>query len=161
MTKFFSFIRRMITVFAYLAGGSILAMMLITVVDVILRIFGVGLSGVYDLVRALGVISVACALPYVTAVKGHIAIEYLYHKCNRIGRIILDTFFRISSVLIFGSLAIETFKHGLHLFKSGEVFATLGMPVFWIPLVISLNCILMILVFAYHLLHPGKEYIKP
>ena len=159
--KFFSFISRIIIILAYIAGVSILLMMTITVVDVILRIFDIGITGAYDLVRAFGVIAVACALPYVTAAKGHIAIKFFYHKCNYHGRLILDFMFRISSLVIFGGLTIYTFRHGLSLFHSGEVFPNLGIPVFWIPFVISLNCLLMMIVFIYHLIHPGTEYIKP
>ncbi len=159
--KFFSSVSRIIIIFAYIAGGAILLMMMITVVDVILRMFGIGITGAYDLVRACGVLAVACALPYVTAVKGHIAIEFFYHKCSRRGRLILDIIFRFSALVIFGGLMIQTFRHGLSLYSSGEVFPNLGMPVFWIPLVISLNCLLMIVVFIYHLIHPGKEFIKP
>ena len=159
--KFFSFISRIIILFAYIAGGAILLMMMITVVDVILRIFSIGITGAYDLVRACGVIAVACALPYVTAAKGHIAIEFFYHKCSLRGRLILDFVFRISALVIFGGLTVQTFRHGLSLYSSGEVFPNLGMPVFWIPFVISLNSLLMMLVFIYHLIHPGKEFIKP
>ena len=136
-------------------------MMAVTVVDVILRIFDMGITGAYDLVRACGVIAVAFALPYVTAVKGHIAIEFFYHKCDRKGRILLDIIFRLSSIIIFGGLTLYTFRYGLSLYSSGEVFPNLGLPVFWIPFVISLNSLLMMFVFVYHLYRPGKEYIKP
>jgi TRAP-type C4-dicarboxylate transport system permease small subunit len=136
-------------------------MMAITVVDVLLRLFGIGITGAYDLVRVCGAIAVSCALPYLTAVKGHIAIEFFYHKLSRRGRIVLDTLFRLLSLLIFGTLAWRVFLHGLSLLKTGEVFPNLGIPVFWIPMVISLNCVLMMVVFVYHLLHPGREYIKP
>lgn len=158
---FFKAMGRLITTFAYMAGVSILLMIIVTLLDVILRIFNVSITGIYDLVRALGVISVAFALPYVTAVKGHIAIEYFYLKCGRGGRFFLDTLFRISALIIFGILAFQTFKHGLSLFRTGEVFPTLKLPVFWIPLVISFNSVLMMIIFIYHLLNPGKEYIKP
>lgn len=159
--KFFSIISRVIKVFAYIAGISILLMMGITVIDVIMRLFNTGLTGAYDLVRALGALSVACGLPYLTAVKGHIAIEYFYHKSGRAGRIVMDLIIRVSSIIIFGFLSYHTFKHGLSLLSKGEVFPNLGLPVFWIPLVISLNSLLMIIVFIYHMTHPGKEYIKP
>ncbi len=159
--KFFSFISRLIIISAYVAGVSVLLMMIITVADVILRIFNIGITGAYDLVRACGVIAVACALPYVTAAKGHIAIEFFYQKCNHQGRLILDSLFRMCSLLIFGGLTIQTFLHGLSLYRSGEVFPNLGMSVYWIPFVISFNCLLMMIVFIYHLIHPGKEYIKP
>ncbi|MDC7232694.1 MAG: TRAP transporter small permease [Spirochaetales bacterium] len=159
--KFFSWTSRLIIVLAYIAGASVLLMMSITVLDVLLRIFNIGITGAYDLVRACGVLSVACALPYVTASKGHIAIEFFYHKCGRKGRFILDFIFRVTALVIFGILTIHTFRHGMTLLKSGEVFPNLGMPVFWIPFVISFNCFLMMIVFVFHLLHPGKEYIKP
>lgn len=158
--KFFSFISRIIIAFAYIAGAAVLLMMGITVADVILRIFNTGIIGAYDLVRACGVIAVACGLPYLTAVKGHIAIEFFYHKSGRAGRIVMDTIIRVSSLTIFGILTFQTFMHGLSLFDKGEVFPNLGIPVFWIPIVISLNCALMMIVFVYHMIHPGKEYIK-
>jgi len=159
--KFFSFISRIILMLAYAAGISILLMIIITVCDVILRIFNTGITGAYDMVRACGAVAVSCALPYLTAVKGHIAIEYFYHKCRRFWRIILDTILRVSSLAIFGILALKIFQHGMSLYKAGEVFPNLGMPVFWIPLLISFNCFLMMIVFSYHLIHPGKELIKP
>ena len=158
--KFFSFISRIIIALAYIAGAAVLLMMGITVADVVLRIFNTGITGAYDLVRACGVIAVSCGLPYLTAVKGHIAIEFFYHKTGPIGRIIMDLIIRLSSLTIFGLLAFYTFRHGLSLFDKAEVFPNLGMPVFWIPILISLNCVLMMIVFIYHLIHPGKEYIK-
>ncbi|MDC7125681.1 MAG: TRAP transporter small permease [Spirochaetales bacterium] len=136
-------------------------MMLITLTDVILRIFNTGITGAYDMVRACGAISIACGLPYLTAVKGHIAIEYFYHKAGKATRIIMDTIIRVSSLIIFGLLSYHSFRHGLSLLNKGEVFPNLGLPVFWIPIVISLNSFLMMIVFFYHLINPGKEYIKP
>jgi len=136
-------------------------MMGITVIDVLLRLFGTGITGAYDLVRACGAVAVACALPYLTAVKGHIAIEFFYHKCSRIGRLILDSLLRVSALGIFGVLTVQVYHHGLSLLASGEVFPNLGLPVFWIPMLVSFNFVLMMIVFLYHLTHPGKEFIKP
>jgi TRAP-type C4-dicarboxylate transport system permease small subunit len=158
---FFVHIRHLIKALAVVSGTAIIVMMGITVADVLLRLFNIGITGAYDLVRVCGAIAVSCALPYLTAVKGHIAIEFFYHKLSRTGRIILDSVFRLLSLLIFGTLAWRVFLHGLSLLESGEVFPNLGIPVFWIPMVISLNCVLMMVVFLYHLLHPGREYIKP
>jgi TRAP-type C4-dicarboxylate transport system permease small subunit len=161
MELFFRPLRRLILILAYGAGAAVLLMMGVTVADVVLRIFGIGITGAYDLVRALGAVAVAFGLPYLTAVKGHIAIEFFYHKCGRRGRVVLDTVFRLVSLTIFAVLAVHTFRYGLGMMKTGEVFPTLGLPLFWIPLLISFSSILMIIVFVYHLLHPGKEYIKP
>ncbi len=159
--KIFSLISRLIIALAYAAGAAILLMIVITVLDVVMRIFNTGITGAYDMVRACGAVAVACALPYLTAVKGHIAIEFFYHKCGHFWRVILDTVLRILSLVIFAVLAVKIFQHGMSLFRAGEVFPNLGLPVFWIPLLISFNCFLMMVVFIYHLVHPGKELIKP
>ena len=157
----FMTIRRIVKAFALIAGAAVLCMMGITVFDILLRLFGTGVPGAYDLVRACGVVSVACALPYLTAVKGHIAIEFFYHKSSKLGRLILDTLLRISALAIFGVLTVQVYRHGLSLLASGEVFPTLGLPVFWIPMLVSMNFVLMMIIFLYHLTHPGKEFIKP
>ena len=159
--KIFSFFSRIILALAYAAGAAILLMTAVTVTDIILRIFNTGITGAYDMVRACGTIAVACALPYLTAVKGHIAIEFFYHKCGHFWRVILDTILRIASLAIFGVLSVKIFQHGISLYKAGEVFPNLGLPVFWIPFLISFNCFLMMVVFLYHLVNPGKELIKP
>ena len=161
MERFFNPFRRLILGLAFAAGGAVLLMMTVTVADVVLRVFGLGISGAYDLVRALGAVAVAFGLPYLTAVKGHIAIEFFYHKCGTPGRIVLDTLIRLVSLVIFSVLAVHTLRYGLGMIETGEVFPTLGLPLFWIPLLISFSSALMIIVFIYHLLHPGKEYIKP
>ena len=159
--KIFSFFSRIIIALAYAAGAAILLMTAVTVTDIVLRIFNTGITGAYDMVRACGAVAVACALPYLTAVKGHIAIEFFYHKCGHFWRVILDSVLRIVSLVIFGVLSVKIFQHGISLFKAGEVFPNLGLPVFWIPFLISFNCFLMMIVFIYHLVHPGKELIKP
>ena len=60
---FFKFISRLITGLAYVAGVATVIMMGVTVVDVVLRIFHIAITGAYDLVRAFGVISVALCAP--------------------------------------------------------------------------------------------------
>jgi len=157
----FDALRHVIRGCALLAGVAIFVMIGVTVVDVVLRIFGSGIVGAYDVVRICGVVTIACGLPYVTAVKGHIAIEFFYQGFSRAGRIVLDTLFRITAIALFGFLMVKNIEYGLSLEQSGEVMPTLRLPVFWIPFVISFNSALVVIVVVYHLLHPGKEMIKP
>lgn len=160
LEAFYSGIRRIIIVLALIAGLAILVMIGVTVTDVILRIFGTGITGAYDIVRIMGIIAISFSLPYVTAIKGHIAIEFFYHRFSRTGRIILDSSFRTISVLVFLLLAWRNILYGLLLLNSNQVMQTLPIPVFWIPWMISLSCVLMILTILYHLFHPGKELVK-
>ena len=159
LEPFFEVVRRIILVLAGLAGAAILVMVGITVTDVVLRIFRTGIPGAYDVVRICGALCIGCGLPYVTAVKGHIAIEFIYRSLSRRGRVALDSAFRVVALALFGFLAWQNVRYGLSLHASGLLMPTLKLPVFWIPFVISFDFVLVCLVIFYHLLHPGREMI--
>lgn len=161
LEPFFESVRRVIVVLAFVSGASVLGMMGITVADVCLRLFRRGIVGAYDVVRICGLVSIACALPYLTAVKGHIAIEFFYQSFSRTGRVLLDSIFRVVALALFGFLAVRSVLYGLSLRAAGLQMPTLRVPVFWMPLLVSFSCLLIFVVVAYHLLHPGREMIKP
>ena len=146
---------------ALAAGASVLAMMAITCADVVLRVWGHPFIGAYDLVRIAGVISIACALPYTTAVKGHVAIEYFFHKLSRRARVVVDTIARTIGIALFAALARQSVAYGMSLKHSGQVTSTLQIPIYWVPYLIAFSCAVVALVIFHNLLHPGKEMIKP
>jgi TRAP-type C4-dicarboxylate transport system permease small subunit len=156
---FFGGLRKLILLFALLAGAAVLGMMGITVADVLLRVFKVGIVGAYDIVRVCGVVAISCGLPYITAVKGHIAIEFLYRGFSPHGRFVLDLSFRLVALALFGFLVYQNIRYSLSLHAAGELMPTLRMPVFWIPLLIAFNALLVFIVILHHLLHPGREMI--
>ncbi len=157
----YTVLRRCVIALALISGLAVLAMIAVTAADVVLRIFSRAVPGAYDLVRILAVIAITCALPYVTAIKGHIAIEFFYHRFTRRGRLILDTAFRLVSLVLFSLLTARFITYGLMLRAAGQVMPTLPVPVFWMPWLISFSCVLVALIVLYHLFHPGKEFIKP
>lgn len=146
---------------AGVSGVAVFAMIGVTVADVVLRAFRTGIPGAYDLVKAAGAVAIACSLPYVTAVKGHIAIEFFYHTFGRRGRMALDILFRVIALALFALLVWRTVIYGWSLLRSGEVMPTLGLPVFWIPWLMAVCFALVFTAVLYHLLHPGKEMIQP
>ena len=84
---FWSALRVVVMAFALVAGLALLAMVGIICVDIVMRLLGRSFAGTYDVVRFTGTIAIAGALPYTTAVKGHVAVEYFFQKLHRIGRI--------------------------------------------------------------------------
>ena len=98
---FFNIVRKIILFFTFISGAAIFVMIGVTITDIVLRFFKSGVTGAYDIVCLAGAVSVVCALPYVTAVKGHIAIEFFYQKAGRWGRILLDTVFRLILLVLF------------------------------------------------------------
>ena len=147
--------------FAYLACASLMLMVLVTSVEVVLRIFRVSLTGAYDIVKIAAAITIAAALPYTTAIKGHVAIEYFFHKLGRRGRIVVDALMRLGGMALFGLLAWGCVDYGNSLRAKGEVSMTLQLPIFWVPYVLAGSCVLVVLIKVYHLTHPGRPMIKP
>jgi len=109
----------------------------------------------------LGAIAMGCALPMTKAVKGHIAIEYFFQKLGSRGRAILDTAMRLVLLALFFLLAWQFVRQGGAFLESGEVTATLHMPMFWVPWLVALACLVTAGVTLWHLLHPGRSMIRP
>jgi TRAP-type C4-dicarboxylate transport system permease small subunit len=154
-------LRASVVALAYVACASLMVMVLLTSVEVLLRIFRHSLTGAYDIVKIAATITVAAALPYTTAIKGHVAIEYFFHKLGRRGRIVVDALMRLGSMALFGLLAWGCVDYGNSLRAKGEVSMTLQLPIFWVPYVLGASCVLVVLIKVYHLTHPGKPMIKP
>jgi TRAP-type C4-dicarboxylate transport system permease small subunit len=106
-------------------------------------------------------VTIACALPYTTAIKGHVAVEYFHHRLGRRGRVVVDTLMRLPIMAMFGLFTWELIAYGTKLRTSGEVSMTLQLPVYWVPYVMAFSCAQVVLVTLWHLLHPGKPLIKP
>jgi TRAP-type C4-dicarboxylate transport system permease small subunit len=154
-------LRRLVVLPAGVAGLAVALMTVVTCVDVVGRRFGHPLTGAYDFVEILGAITIAGALPYTTACKGHVAIELFLQKLPRRGRAVLDAFVRIVSILMFAFLTWRFIQYGAELKASGQVTLTLRWPIFWLPYWIAFCSGVMILVILYQLVRPGKELMKP
>lgn len=154
-------VRAVSLVLMVVSAAGIFLMMSVVCVDVIMRIFGSPLIGALDIVKILAAITIACALPYTTAVKGHVAIEYFFLKLSRPGRVIVDTIARTVAIGLFAFLARQCFRYALSLKRSGQVTPTLQIPEFWVLYIIGVACAVVVLVIFHNMIHPGREMIKP
>jgi TRAP-type C4-dicarboxylate transport system permease small subunit len=146
---------------AHVACAGLLAMVGVVTVDVVLRVCRVPFTGAYDMVRIAAAVTMAAALPYTTAIKGHVAIEYFFHKLGPRGRVVVDALMRGLAMALFSLLAWGSFAYGNSLRAKGEVSMTLQWPVFWVPYVLGVSCGLVVLIKLYHLTHPGRPMIRP
>jgi TRAP-type C4-dicarboxylate transport system permease small subunit len=154
-------LRKVVMALAYVACAALMVMVIVTSVEVVLRIFRLTMTGAYDIVRIAAGLTVAAALPYTTAIKGHVAIEYFFHKLGRRGRVVVDTAMRVSAMVLFSLLAWGCVDYGNSLRAKGEVSMTLQLPIFWLPYVLAVSCVLVVLIKVYHLTHPGQSLLKP
>ena len=154
-------LRHLAGLLAGVAGLAVAAMILVTCVDVIGRRLGYPLKGAYDLVEILGAISITGALPYTTACKGHVAIDFLPHRLSPRGRIVLGTLVALVFMAVFVFLTWRFIQYGIDLQASNQGMVTLRWPIFWLPHWMAACTAATILVLGYQVTHPGKELMKP
>lgn len=156
------FARALTNLLLAISGASLLAMVALITVDVVLRkCFNAPITGSRDIVGILGALCIGAALPYTTAVKGHVAIEFFFQMLPRGGREFVDFLARLLVLVFFAFLAWYFVIYGLNLRSYGQVTPTIQIPEFWVPFIYSISCACVVLVKVYHLLQPGKTMIKP
>jgi TRAP-type C4-dicarboxylate transport system permease small subunit len=141
--------------------AGLAAMILLTCVDVVLRTCGYPMKGAYDVVRICGAVTIACALPLTTAMKGHVAIEYFFQKLNQTGRLIVDSLMRLIMIAVFLLAAYECVGYGQRFLRNSEVTSTIELPLFWVPWLMAAAFVVTALVVVFHLIYPGREMLKP
>lgn len=116
--------------FNILACAAIIAMMLLSTADVILRIFGKPIPGAYELVGFLGTVVVSFALAFTSMEKGHIAVEILVSKLPQRVQLAIDAFCHLAGAILFAVIAYQALLYALDIRQSGEVSPTLHVPAY-------------------------------
>lgn len=143
-----------------LSGAGIVVMMLVTCADVILRRFGWPVPGAVDIVQIAACICASCALPYTTAVKGHVAVEFFFRRLPRGMRGIVDGAWRLAVMMLYVVMSWRSLVYGQTLLRRHSVTLTLQIPVFWVLWVMAFSFGVMALVKFYNLTHPGREMLR-
>ena len=136
---------------AGIAGMALMALLILTLADIIGRQLGHPIQGAVDVVQLLACLCASAALPYVTAVKGHIAVEFFFQRFPRRARIFWDTVNRLLVITLFMYLSWSCFQHGARLFATHAVGLSLNVPIFWVLHAMGLSFCLAILVVIYNL----------
>ena len=132
--------------FNWLAGGAILAMMLLTCADVVLRFFRHPIPGTYEIVGLMGTVGASFALAYTTAQKGHIAVEFLTRRMPEKVQLTVAGAGELVSALLFGIITWQSTLYALDLKRTGEVSLTVEIPIYPFVFSIAIGCLLVCLV---------------
>ena len=129
--------------FNILACVAVIAMMLLSTADVVLRLFGKPIPGTYELVGFLGTIVVSLALAFTSMEKGHIAVEILVEKLPQRAQLGIEAFCNLIGAVLFGVIAWQAVLYAIDIKKSGEVSLTLQMPPYPFIFGIAVGCALL------------------
>lgn len=115
-------------VMQWIAGTSLVLLMLTTVTDVLLRnVFGKPIPGTYELVGFAGGLVIGLALPMTSWRRGHVEVDSFLPRLPARPRAVIQVLTRVLGAALFAILAWNLFRLGLDLRASGEVSPTLEL----------------------------------
>ena len=124
-------IKKAAGIFNLIAGGAIVAAMLMVVVNVILRkIFGRPILGAYEFTGFLSVIIISFGLAYCLLVNAHIAVDFIVEKFSSKTQGFIDT---ITGIFVFLFMSVFTWKvldFATKILRSKQLSPTTQFPFF-------------------------------
>ena len=129
-----------------IAGASITFIMLLTVSDVILRLFRRPIVGTYELVAFTGALVIGFALPLTSWMRGHIFVDFFILKLPGKLQAAFHIATRCAGILLFYLVAKNLINVGMDLQKSGEVSPTLHLPFYYVAFAVAISCFVQCLV---------------
>ncbi len=129
------------------AGIALTFMMLLTVADVLLRAGGYPIIGTYEIsALCLGLV-IAFGIPQVSLDRGHVYMEFLLERFPKWGREIMMTVTRLLCVTLFALIGMNLLKVAAGFRASGEVTATVQLPIYPVAYGVAVCCFLECTVF--------------
>ena len=148
-------------VFNWVAAAAITGMMLLTCMDIVLRLFRRPIPGTYEVVGFLGAVFAAFSLGYTSVNRGHIAVDCIVQTLPPRVQTVVDGVNAAVCAVLFGLLARQSMRYAADLQSFGEVSMTLQMPVYPFVYGIAAGCWLLVLVLAVRVLKNLTVTLKP
>lgn len=127
-------------VLAWIAGLALIAMMMFTVADMVLRGFGHPVAGSYEVIGWLSAAAMALALGYTQLHRGHVAIDLVVERLPGRGRASVDVATSLMSLLLFTAVAWYVARYGVVLHETGSLSETLKAIVYPWVYVVAIGC---------------------
>lgn len=131
-----------------IAALALSFVMLLTAIDVVLRIFGIPIVGTYELVGFMGGVIVGFAIPMTSWDRAHIYVDLAIRRLSRGKRETIIVSTRMMAIAFFAIAGINLFRQGYYLRRTGEVSPTLQLPFYPVVFGIGLACVVECLVLA-------------
>jgi TRAP-type C4-dicarboxylate transport system permease small subunit len=133
------------------AGFALTFIMLLTVSDVILRLFGHPIVGTFEVVGLGGAVIIGFGIPITSYMRGHIFVDFFYQKFSKKGQNVFNVITRLTSIALFAIIAYNLFVYATELYKSGEVTLTRHLPFYPIAYGLGVCCFIECLVLVVDL----------
>ena len=125
---------------AFFAGIALVVMMLVTVGEMVLRMFGRPMAGTIEVVTWLAAVTTALALGYTQMNQGHVSIDLFMNRFNPRLRAVLNMLVYLASTVLFSLVTWHVFRHAGVLKATGSLSETMKVIVYPWVYVASLGC---------------------
>jgi TRAP-type C4-dicarboxylate transport system permease small subunit len=123
IAKFSSFLN-------WFAGTCLVGMMAIVCCDVVMRLFGSPILGVYEIVGFLGTATASLATAYTTVQRGHVSVSLIVMNLPKKAQFVVSLITHFLSIALFTFLTFECVRYGNESKASGELSLTLEWHLF-------------------------------
>ncbi len=148
MEGFLNKVKRISQYLNVIAGISLTFLMLLTITDVVLRLFKRPVVGTYELVAFSGAVVIGFSMPLTSFIRQHIFVDFFILKFSQKVRDIFNIATRCLVIGLFLLVGWNMLKYARDLQKSGEVSLTLQMPFYPIAYGVGVCCFILCLVFV-------------
>ena len=125
---------------ACVAGISLVAMVLVTVGEMVLRMFGKPMAGTVETIGWLAATTTAFALGYTQIHQGHVSIDLFTSRLGPRLQVMVSMLVYLASTVLFVIVTWNVFRHAGVLRETGSLSETMKIIVYpWVYLV-SLGC---------------------
>ena len=114
----------------WVAGGAVVAIMLLTTADIVLRAFRRPIPGTYELVGLIGSLAISFSLAYTSIEKGHIAVEFLVYRFSAPAQALIGAVNAFIAAILFAVITWQSILYGTDFLLRGEVSMTIQMPIY-------------------------------
>ena len=146
MEGVFGMVERLSKWMQVISGAALTTIMLLTVADVTLRIFGRPIIGTYEMVGLGGAVVLGFAVPMTSWLRGHIFVDFFYQKCSKRVQKVLNIITRLICIGVYALVGWNLLKMGLELYTSGEVTLTRHLPFYPVAYGLGVCCFIECLV---------------
>lgn len=127
-------------------GGLLLiAMIVLTCANIVLRAVWLPISGTYELMGFFGAIVTAFALGHTQMMRGHISVDILVDRFPVRIRRVLHLISHVTGMMLFSLMTWQIIVLGNTLRVSGEVTESLGIIYYPFAFAVALGCAAMVL----------------
>ena len=135
-------------------------MAVLTCLDVIGRLFKHPIFGSVELVSFMGVIAVACSLPFTHIEGGHIGVELVVRKFSRKIRDTIKLCTEVLSLILFSLVTWKMFEYCLKVRNSGELSMNLQLPEYGVIFLLGCGFVILSIAIFYSVLKTISDLSK-